>query len=72
MLFNLGVNVCVSKHGSTDSAKWICYVPCTTNLNKKKVVWEKASGLMNRANVVSWLESRNLSSSAVEKFLEIK
>ena len=57
MLINISNTLCVSRHGSVQSGKWICYTPCPDAGNKKRPTWKQVTGLMSPCSVRDWLRT---------------
>ncbi len=71
MLLNLTQELCVSRHISSDSERWICYTPCPSANNKKRVTWQKISGLLSTEGMQNWLNSRYPDGCQARRFSEM-
>lgn len=56
MLINLTQDTCVAKFSSANIDHWILYSPSNTANNKKRITWEKNTGLLTTNGMQTWLE----------------
>lgn len=71
MLLNLTQDICVSKHVSAHTNRWICYSPCLSANNKKRITWQKMTGLLTTESMQDWLNTNYPHDSHAMKFSAI-
>lgn len=71
MLLNLTQELCVSKHISAHSERWVCYIPSKSANNKKRITWQKISGLLSTEGMQLWLSSHYPEASLASRFTEL-
>jgi len=71
MLLNLTQDICVSKHVSADTNRWICYSPCLSANNKKRITWQKITGLLTTERMQDWLNTHYPDDCHAEVFSSI-
>ncbi len=71
MLFNLTQDTCVSKHSSSHIDHWIFYHPSETAENKKRITWQKDSGLLTTQEMQNFLMNKYPNSNHAFQFMNI-
>lgn len=70
MLINISNALSVKKHYANGYTQWVGFTSDSSNQNKKRPLWKKATGLMSSADIMSWMQSEYPDSGMSESFSE--
>ncbi len=71
MLFNIDPELCVSKHTTPNSDKWICYSTAPNTENHKRTTWKNVTGLLSTEGMYQWLLSNYTLNNAASNFSDL-